>query len=93
MDPLGPAGLATALTLFAGIQATRNLYEGFSRLHAAPEDVRALLLDEAGQLKVAFEEIGRIPSVLEESSMAIRREAEAAREKLETLSTAFQKVS
>lgn len=93
MEPLGAAGLATALTLFAGIQATRNLYQDLSRLHAAPEDVRAVLLHEVGQLQVAFQEFGEIPSILEESSMVIRREAEAAREKLETLSTAFQKVS
>ncbi len=93
MDPLGAAGLATALTLFAGIQITRNLYQELSRLHAAPEDVKALLLDEVGQLQVAFQEIGKIPSLLEESSGAIRREAEAACEKLETLSVAFQKVA
>ncbi len=92
MDPLSAAGLATALTLFAGIQVTRSLYQDISRLHAAPEDVRALLLDELGQLQVTFQDIGKIPSLLEESSVAIRREAEAAREMLETVNAAFQKV-
>ena len=93
MDPLSAAGLATALTLFAGIQVTRSLYQDFSRLHSAPEDVRALLLDEVAQLQVASQDIAKIPSLLEESSVAIRREAEAAREMLETLNTAFQNVS
>ena len=93
MDPLSAAGLATALTLLAGIQVTRDLYQDLSRLHAAPEDIRTLLLEEVGQLQVAFQEIGKVPSLLEESSVAIRKEAEAAREMLETISTAFQKVS
>ena len=70
------------MTLFAGIQVTRNLYQDLSRLHAAPEDVGALLLDDVGQLQVAFQEIGKIPTLLEESSVEIRREAEAALEKL-----------
>ena len=93
MDPLSAAGLATALTLFAGIQLTRSLYEDFARLHTAPEDVRTLLLDEVAQLQVAFQDVGKFPSLLEESSVAIRREAQAAREMLETLSKLFQKVS
>ncbi len=93
MDPVSVAGLATALTLFAAIQVTRNLYQDLSRLHAAPEDVRAVLLDEVGQLQVAFQEIGKIPSLLEESSVEFRKEAEAAREMLQAISTAVQKVS
>ena len=93
MDPLSAATLATALTLFAGIELTRSLYQDFSHLHTAPEDVRVLLLDEVAQLQVAFQDIGKIPSLLEESSVAIRREAEAAREMLETLRNIFLKVS
>lgn len=93
MDPLSAAGLATALTLYGGIQVTRSLYQDFSRLHAAPEDVRVLLLDEVAQLQVAFQDIGKVPSLLEESSVAIRREADAAREMLEALSEVVQKVS
>lgn len=93
MGPLGAAGLATTLTLFAGIQITRNLYQDFSCLHTAPNDVRTLLLDEVRQLQVAFQEIGKIPSLLEESSVAVIKEVEAACEKLETLSIVFQKVT
>ena len=92
MEPLSAAGLATAWTLFAGIQVSRSFYQDVSRLYTAPEDVRAVLLDELRQLQVAFQDIGKIPSLLEESSVAIRREAEAAREMLETLNTVFQKV-